>query len=366
MTPELRARIAGLLCVGFRGTEVPSELSELVARGVRSVVLFSRNVTEPEGVLALTSAIKRLAQEPIALAVDQEGGLVQRLRRGFSRLPALRALGASGDARLATQVGTLLGRELRAVGVDWDFAPVLDVDTNPNNPVIGARALGSDPALVAQLGTALAAGLERAGVAACGKHFPGHGDTALDSHLALPKLEHSLERLERVELVPFRAAAAANIASIMTAHVVFAPLDAGYPATLSAPVLNGFLRERLRYRGLVVSDDLEMKAIIEHFGIEDAIVRGLLAGIDVFLVCHSPERMHAAIDALIRAVEAKVVPLEVVEAAIARQRAFAQRWAAPAKDKVDPGVLQCSEHLEIVRELERFAQATTGHDPTER
>jgi beta-N-acetylhexosaminidase len=366
MTPELRASIAGLLCVGFRGTEVPSELAELVARGVRSVVLFSRNVSDPEGVLALTSAIKRLAPEPVVLAVDQEGGLVQRLRGGFSRLPALRALGASGDAALATRVGTLLGRELRAVGIDWNFAPVLDVDTNPNNPVIGARALGSDPTLVARLGTALAAGLERAGVAACGKHFPGHGDTELDSHLALPRLDHSLERLERVELVPFRAAARAKIASIMSAHVVFAPLDPSYPATLSAPVLRGLLRERLAYQGLVVSDDLEMKAILEHFGIEEAIVRGLLAGVDVFLVCHSPERMHAAIDAVIHAVEAGTVPLEVVESAIARQRAFAQRWAAPAKDGLEPGVLRCEEHLQVVRELERFAEGQDGRDPTER
>lgn len=365
MNSELRSRIAGLLCVGFRGTSPPIELAELVERGVRSVILFSRNLSEPEGVVELTAAIKRLSAEPMVIAVDQEGGPVQRLRRGFTELPALRALGASESPQLATRVGALLGRELRAVGIDWNFAPVLDVDTNPANPVIGARASSSDPELVARLGVALAAGLTSAGVAPCGKHFPGHGDTELDSHLALPKLSHSLERLERVELVPFRAAAEANIASIMTAHVVFTPLDADYPATLSAKVVRGLLREKLGYRGLVVSDDLEMKAIVEHFGIEEAIVRGLLAGVDMFLVCHSQERMHAAIDAVIRAVEKGTLPLEIVESASERQRAFVQRWAAPARSDVEPGVLRCDEHLQVATLLERFARGSIQHDPTE-
>lgn len=366
MTPELKAQIAGLLCVGFQGTSVSPELAELVARGVRSVVLFSRNVGEPEAVLELTNAVKRLSPEPFLVAIDQEGGQVQRLRRGFTELPALRALGASGDALLAERLGLLLGRELRAVGVDWDFAPVLDVDTNRNNPVIGARSLGADPELVARLGTALAAGLESAGVAACGKHFPGHGDTELDSHLALPKLEHPLERLERVELVPFQAAIAAGIASIMTAHVVFAPLDARYPATLSEPVLGGLLRRKLGYQGLVVSDDLEMKAVIDHYGVEETIVRGLLAGVDVFLICHSSARMHAAIDAVIRAVEDGTLPLARVEAASARQRAFAARWAAPPRADLDSTRLRCESHLQLAAELRRYAEQTSSVDPTER
>lgn len=366
MSPELKTRVAGLLCVGFHGTTPGPELIELVARGVRSVILFSRNVTDPEGVHALTSAIKRLTAEPLAIAVDQEGGAVRRLRTGFTELCAMRALGASGDVRLAASVGGLLGRELRAVGIDWDFAPVLDVDTNPENPVIGARALSSDPETVARLGIALAAGLQGAGVAACGKHFPGHGDTALDSHLALPRLDHTFERLERVELVPFRAAAESSMASIMTAHVVFSPIDSDYPATLSQPVLNGILRKRLGYRGLVVSDDLEMKAIVEHFGIEQAIVRGLLAGVDVFLVCHSPARMHAAIDAVIRAVENGTLPVDVVETALRRQREFSSRWAAAPSERLPPGVLRSEAHLRIAAELARFARQGSLEDPTAR
>ena len=165
-----------------------------------------------------------------------------------------------------------------------------------------------------------------------------------------------------------RAGASPNngLASIMTAHVVFSPLDARYPATLSEPVLNGVLRGRLGYRGLVVSDDLEMKAIVEHFGIEEAMVRGLLAGVDVFLICHSPERMHAAIDAVIRAVEAGTVPLSVVEAASARQRAFARRWAAPPVDRLEPGILRCEAHLAIAAQLARLQGQAPERDPTER
>ncbi|HET9931155.1 MAG TPA: beta-N-acetylhexosaminidase, partial [Polyangiaceae bacterium] len=289
MPKDLVARAARLVCVGFSGTEVSSELRELVRLGVRSVILFARNVREPEQVLSLTQEIKALTTEPIAVAVDQEGGPVRRLRAGFTDVPAMRCVGAANDPLLAERTGMLLGRELRAVGIDWNFAPVLDVDTNPANPVIGVRAFDRSPARVAELGVALARGLGLAGVAACAKHFPGHGDTEQDSHLALPRLTHSLDRLLGVELVPFQAAVRAAIPSVMSAHVLFSALDPNYPATLSPLVLKGLLRERLGYTGLVVSDDLEMNAIVEHYGIETAIFRGLLAGVDCFLVCHTPE-----------------------------------------------------------------------------
>jgi beta-N-acetylhexosaminidase len=364
---SLASHAAGLLCVGFQGAEVSPELRELVARGVRSVVLFSRNVGDtPEAVFALTRAIKALSEEPILVAVDQEGGLVQRLRRGFTELPPLAALGETASAELAFATGALLGRELAAVGIDWNFAPVVDVDTNPQNPVIGRRSLGRDPALVARLGVALARGLTSQGVAACAKHFPGHGDTVLDSHLALPRLEHSLERLEAVELVPFVAAIADGIPAIMTAHVVFSALDAALPATLSRAVLSGLLRQRLGYDGLVVSDDLEMKAVVDHFGIEEAMLRGIQAGVDVFLICHKPARMHAAIDSVVRSVERGDLPFGSVLRASERRRAFAARWAAAARDKPDLSALRRRDHLELAERLGKLAITSAGHDPTER
>jgi beta-N-acetylhexosaminidase len=205
MANELETQAARLFTVGFHGRAISADLSRLLARGVGGVIFFSRNVGQPAEVADTTSAIKRHAGRPVVIALDQEGGKVARLRQGFSELPSMRAVGETRSATLARELGALIGRELRAVGFDLNYAPVLDVDTNPNNPVIGSRSFGRTPELVSELALALAAGLESAGVAACGKHFPGHGDTSQDSHLELPRLPHSLARLEQVELQPFAA-----------------------------------------------------------------------------------------------------------------------------------------------------------------
>src|SRR5262249_7548175 len=207
--------------------------------------------------------------------------------------------GSRGDAALAEGCGRLVALELRAVGFDWDFAPVLDVDTNPKNPVIGDRALHRDASEVASLGTALARGLEGGGVASCAKHFPGHGDTSQDSHLTLPRLPHAMDRLRNIELVPFRAYARAGLASVMTAHVLFDAVDASLPATMSDRVLKQILREDLGFEGVIVSDDLEMKAIADQFSIEEVTILGTLAGVDLFLICEHGDLQQRAIEALI-------------------------------------------------------------------
>src|SRR5512138_628761 len=240
MLGSLDRDVAGLFCVGFHGKTASPEVLELVRRGVYGVVLFARNVEDAGQVAALVAELKRAAGRPLLVSIDQEGGRVARLRaaQGFTELPPMRALGETGDDVLAYEVGALLGRELRAVGIDQDYAPCVDVDTNPANPVIGDRSFSRDPAVVARLGAALAEGLQSAGVAACAKHFPGHGDTSQDSHHALPRLPHGMERLRAVELLPFRALAAAGVSSIMTAHVVFEPLDPRLPATLSAAAID--------------------------------------------------------------------------------------------------------------------------------
>jgi beta-N-acetylhexosaminidase len=337
---DLSAAAARLFTVGFAGKALDADLEALLERGVGGVVLFSRNVGVPAEVCELTSAIKRRAGRPLLVAVDQEGGSVARLRHGFTRLPPFRTLGTRGDAELARELGAVVGRELLAVGIDWDFAPVLDVDTNPANPVIGARSLGAEPARVAELGLAFARGLEDAGVAACGKHFPGHGDTQQDSHRELPRLPHSLERLERIELAPFRAASAAGLPSLMVAHVVFEALDGERPASMSRVVVGELLRGQLGYGGVVVTDDLEMKAIADHFAIEDVVLRGLEAGVDVFLVCHSAALAHRGIDAIVRAVQSGRVPEITLRRALERVERLMTRFArapisAPALDELD-------------------------------
>lgn len=361
MTLELETQAARLFSVGFHGQAPSDDLKRLLARGVAGVIFFSRNVGLPAEVLETTNAIKREAGRPVLVALDQEGGKVARLRQGFSELPSMRALGETGSADLARQIGALIARELRAVGFDMNYAPVLDVDTNPDNPVIGSRSFGRTPELVSELGVALAAGLESEGIAACGKHFPGHGDTSQDSHLELPRLRHSLERLLEVELQPFARAVAAGIPSLMTAHVIFEPLDPLYPATMSRAVLHGLLRERLGYDGLVVSDDLEMRAIADHYTVAQTVERGLDAGVDQFLCCHSAELAQRAIEAVVHAVERGAVSREALLAANRRIQAFTQRYARKAVATPDLSVLRCDAHLALV---ERIARGSEARDPT--
>jgi beta-N-acetylhexosaminidase len=361
MASELETQAARLFTVGFQGRTISDDLRRLLDRGVGGVIFFSRNVGSPSEVFDTTSAIKRLAGRPVVIALDQEGGQVARLRQGFSALPPMRTVGATGQAALAHEVGALIGREVRAVGFDMNYAPVLDVDTNPQNPVIGARSFGRTPTLVSQFGVALAAGLESVGVAACGKHFPGHGDTSQDSHLELPRLRHSLERLAQVELKPFAAVIKARIPALMTAHVIFETLDAVFPATMSRAVVSQLLREKLGYDGLVVSDDLEMRAIASHFGARAAVVHGLNAGVDHFLCCLGADVAHAAIEAVVHAVERGTVSRETLVTAQRRGELFTQRYARPAADNTDLNVLRCDAHLAIIERILRDAAPEVPH-----
>src|ERR1700675_132211 len=223
MSPAaLRHRIGQLLIAGFNGPRLPVELKVLAREfGLGGVILFARNIAEPEQVAELAAEAVRLNPElPLWVSVDQEGGRVARLKAPFTEWPPMATLGRSADPGLAERFARALAVEMKAVGVTLDYAPVLDVHTNPNNPVIGDRALAARAEDVAKLGQAIIRGLQSEGVAACGKHFPGHGDTSADSHVELPLVEHPIERLRGVEFVPFRAAVEARVASIMTAHLL--------------------------------------------------------------------------------------------------------------------------------------------------
>ena len=363
MNVTLYEKCAGLFMVGFPGTEPDADVRGLIDDGIFGAILFKRNVSAPAQTAGLIRALKSHAGRPFVLAVDQEGGRVARLRgEPFTTLPSMRDIGRSRDAGLAARVGQLLAYECRALGFDWDFAPVLDVDTNPKNPVIGDRALHHEAAEVARLGVALAQGMESGGVASCGKHFPGHGDTAQDSHLALPRLPHDLQRLRDVELVPFAAFARARLSSLMTAHVIFEALERELPATMSPSVLDGLLRRELGFQGVLVSDDLEMKAIADHYSVEQAVVAGVNAGVDLFLVCHSAKVQRAAIAALVKAVEEGQVPVARIDEANGRLDALARRFARGPEDLL--GTLGSAEHRRLAAGLE--AGTFVGRDPTER
>lgn len=323
---EVERAVGQLLIGGFPGEEIHEEFAALVKdEQVGGAILFSRNLTSLEQTAALVGELEALTSNPpLWVAIDQEGGRVQRLRAPFPELPPMRVFGDRGKKTLAVRAGRLLAESLSLFGIHQNYAPVLDVDSNPNNPVIGARSFSRDPSAVARLGAAFIDGLQSGGVAACGKHFPGHGDTSEDSHLALPTLAHDRERLEQVELVPFRAAVRTGVATIMTAHIVFPLLDAEHPATLSEHVIDTLLRKDLGYDGVIVSDDLEMKAIADHYGIEDAAVRAIRAGCDQLLICHQPRLVAAAHRAIVEAVERGTISkARVLEAAarVARLKA---------------------------------------------
>ncbi len=300
------------------------------------VVLFQKNVVAPTQVAALTAALRAITREgpPLWLSIDHEGGLVTRFPMSpppggpaMTALPSAMALGAAGDPALARRAGEVAGRELRALGFSLNFAPVLDVNNNPANPVIGTRAFGETPAQVAAMGLAYVEGLRAAGVAATAKHFPGHGDVNVDSHLGLPRVDHDLARLRAVELAPFAEVARAGVAAVMTAHIVFPALDpSGVPATMSAPILTDLLRRGMEFRGFVVSDSLRMRAIVDHFGAGEAAVAAVRAGCDAVLALGPVELQRDILDRLADAIEQGAIPAGRVVAAADCLADAAARW----------------------------------------
>jgi beta-N-acetylhexosaminidase len=291
-----------LFVMGFDGHTVSDDARRLLKGGkLGGAILFKRNIDSLEQVIELNSELVALGTEthPTLISVDQEGGRVARLRGIMTDLPSMRAVGAASldDEDLPYRLGAMMARELGALGFHMDYAPVLDVDTNPDNPVIGERAFAREPERVAHHGAQMIRGLQQAGVAACGKHFPGHGDTDTDSHLALPRLDFDLERLTAVELRPF-AALASELSMIMTAHILFPRLDPEHPATLSRAVLDTLLRGHCGYDGVVVSDDLEMKGVAAAFSIQERVTLGLDAGVDLFLVCRDVALLREGVDAV--------------------------------------------------------------------
>lgn len=324
--------------VGFLGHEASADVKALIRDyGVAGVVLFARNVATPEQVAELVRELQGVARDagqdlPLIVAVDQEGGRVARLREPWTIWPSLRAVGHLGSEEHARRMGAALAAELKACGIRWDFAPVVDVDTNPKNPVIGDRSFGPDPRLVGRLGAAMVRGLQEGGVAACAKHFPGHGDTDVDSHLDLPVVTHSRSRLDEVELPPFQAAILAGVASIMTAHVLMPELDETLPATLSPRIVGALLRDGLRYDGVVVTDDLEMKAVAKAWGAGGAAVLAAQAGCDLIPVCRSADAQVEAVEALVRARETETIRATAMDDAVARLRRLKEKYLLPYAD----------------------------------
>jgi beta-N-acetylhexosaminidase len=358
----LKEKIGQLFICGFDGTEAHEDILGLIEEyGIGGVIYFRRNLRDAGQVAALSSRLQQASHTPLFLAIDQEGGMVVRLEEGVTVMPGAMAQGAANDERLTFEAARLSSRQLREIGINFNFAPCLDVNNNPRNPVIGVRSFGEDPGQVSRLGAAAIAGVQAGGVAAAAKHFPGHGDTDSDSHYELPVVPHDMERLEQVELPPFRRAIEDGVDAIMTAHVVFPAFEPDLlPATLSRRILTGLLREHLGYDGVIVTDCLEMNAVSETIGAARGAVQALKAGADLVLVSHRLHRQKAALEAVLEAVHAG----ELAEARI--DEAVARVWRLKEKRGILSGIPWDSDRASadrVARELsEKAVTLVKGED----
>lgn len=320
-------RIAGQLVVcSPEGHTTDATLTRLIEKEqVGGVILFKRSCPDPDRVRSLVTAMQRRARTPLLVMIDQEGGRVRRLTDSPYSLPSAREMTQWSPDRFQEEVGLLAAR-LRELGITCNLAPVLDVDTNPANPIIGDRAFGSDPETVWRFGKLYLDALLERKVIGCVKHFPGHGDTDADSHLELPVVAHDVERLRRVELEPFVRAVRDKAPMMMVAHVLYPALDPREPASLSKPIITGILREKLGYEGVIVADDLEMKAIAERYPVEELVFRLVDAGNDLLLICRSYRLADEVHRALVRLVERGDLDVERLKASHTRIMALKRRF----------------------------------------
>jgi beta-N-acetylhexosaminidase len=338
---ELDVLIARVLQPGFAGTTVPEWVRRRLDGGLGSVILFAANIESPTRLRAMTDEL-RAANPDVFVAVDEEAGDITRLEFATgSSSPGNLALGAIDDVALTEAMARSAGELVRSAGIDLNYAPVADVNTEPRNPVIGARSFGSDPALVSRHVAAAVRGLQAAGVAACAKHFPGHGDTVVDSHFGLPTVTATLGRLRRDTLPPFSVAVRAGVRAVMVAHLLMPEFDAENPASVSPAVIGGLLRTELSFEGLAVSDGIGMAAVRERYGLAGAAVRALAAGID--LVCVDSNSTDADLDAITAAITAALRDGTLAEARLveaAEKVAGFAAWRREAREGTAAGALE--------------------------
>lgn len=370
-----RHAAGGLFIVGFDGTRVDTPIAALVERWQPAgFILFRRNIASPRRLAELCRDLHLLypASDPPLISVDQEGGRVARLRAPFTELPSARVLGRhylrTGSLDLIEQAAAVTAAELTAVGINFNYAPVMDVDSNPANPVIGDRAFAARPETVAEIGSCQVRAFQQQGLLACAKHFPGHGDTSTDSHAELPVVVRDRAALEAVELPPFRAAVAAGVAAVMTAHVLYPALDERFPATLSRPILTDLLRDDLGFEGLIVTDNMEMKGVWGRWPAEELVRLGLGAGCDLFigggggLYGQQPQThiQWRLLEALAEQIERGDIPRARVEASLRRIHTAKRRWLRPFHGRTGAeleGLIGSAAHQRIAAALRAAAPA---------
>jgi beta-N-acetylhexosaminidase len=364
MSQDLRKKIGQLFMVGFDALEPNEHITRLIQQQkVGGIILFRRNVQSPEQLATLCQRLQEInaqvSDSPLLIALDQEGGMVMRVEQGVTPIPSAMAFQAAGSVHDCEQLQRISGEEMRQIGINMMLAPVLDVNNNPKNPVIGVRAFGEDSDSVIKYGIAALRGLQSAGVITTAKHFPGHGDTSIDSHFAMPLIAHDRARLDAVELRPFKAAIEQGVHAIMTAHVVFPAIEKepGLPATLSKAVLTDLLRNELGFNGVIISDCLEMAAIAEGVGVTQAAVKTVRAGADIALISHQEARQYAAIEALVAAVEAGDISIERINQSVQRIQKLKSIISIP----IGPTRLMQPESLALANKVQKAALRVRGN-----
>lgn len=356
-------KVGQLIIAGLDGEAADTETQAIINnREAGGFILFRPNMKSVSSTVALTNQLKNLNRraggEPLFLSVDEEGGRVSRLPSQVDKLPSSGEIGKSGSEAYARTAGEQLARRVKAFGFNLNFAPVLDVNSNPDNPVIGDRSFGSSPSLVAKLGIAELEAHKSNGVLGVVKHFPGHGDTSVDSHKELPVLSNGMSRLSQLELPPFEAAIGNGAEAVMVAHILLPKLDPDYPASLSKPIITGLLRDRLSFDGLVISDDLTMGAIKENYNLGDAAVRFVLAGGDIALVCHGDENISLVYNSLKNAVNRGIISTERLNESVYRVLALKTVYKLNDRTVPIPSAEQLNKLTETALAPYRPAAAT--------
>jgi beta-N-acetylhexosaminidase len=350
-----RQAIGELFIMGFSGLELSPETQKFIRESeIGGTILFAHNYESPAQVAELINQIQSCRRDlPLWVSVDHEGGKVQRFKNQFTRVPEAALVAESGSPQLAFEIASLMARELRSVGINLNFSPVADINTNPKNPVIGRRAYGATESEVSKFVSALVRGHLTEGVQPCVKHFPGHGDTTVDSHLALPKVSTPLDTLRDREFRPFTKAFKSGCSMVMSAHILFPDIDPEHPATLSRKILRTLLRDELRYRGVIISDDMEMQAITDHFGADEAPRMAIEAGCDL-LIYRTEKAARFAHASLLRALEKGTLAPEIVLTAAERSRSLKREVLPPYRDVIIADAMKgiaTPEHAAVMAKL---------------
>ncbi|GGA11758.1 glycoside hydrolase family 3 [Paenibacillus marchantiophytorum] len=319
-----------MIIAGIDGYTVDSATRELLAEEhVGGIILYKPNVQNTNQLVQLTNSLKKTNagnKLPLWIGVDEEGGRVTRLPDELIKTPTSKEIGSKGSTKFAYNIGHLLGKELNAYGLNMDFAPDLDVNSNPNNPVIGDRSFGSNASIVSSQGIQVMSGLQSQQVVSVVKHFPGHGDTSVDSHIGLPIVQNDLARLRKLELVPFAEAIKHQADAVMVAHILLPKVDPDNPASMSKTIMTDMLRKEMGFQGLIMTDDMTMGAITTNYGLGEAAVKSVLAGANIVMVGHEPANVMKVITALREAVRSGRIPVDTIDQSVNQVMKLKQKY----------------------------------------